>query len=182
VASQGVKVSLDGQGADEIFGGYPRHLETWFWEHMAHGIFPPAFSHVLKPALFQKLKSLPGAYWHRKLMLQFKPESQIFTNEILALAEVPPDPEESLNGQLHRDFTSQTLPFLLKAADRNSMRWSVESRMPFADFVPLAEMLFSIPECSGTAALPFGRSLSIRKNLFALPKHGKINRILLIFR
>ncbi len=175
VASQGVKVSLDGQGADEIFGGYPRHLETWFWEHMAHGIFPPAFSHVLKPALFQKLKSLPGAHWHRKLMLQFKPENQIFTNEILTLAGLPPAPEDTLNGQLYRDFTRLTLPFLLKAADRNSMRWSVESRMPFADFMPLAGMLFSIP---GSAKIASGFSKQLLRRAAApfLPEPVALRR------
>jgi asparagine synthase (glutamine-hydrolysing) len=54
----------------------------------------------------------------------------------------------SVNEGLAREYSHSSLPFLLKAADRNSMRWSVESRMPFADYAPLVQYLFDQPGSS----------------------------------
>jgi asparagine synthase (glutamine-hydrolysing) len=102
--------------------------------------------------LIQKLKTSFGPKFHKELLLHFKPENQIFNEQVWNQAGNPTSINETLNGQLQEDFTQTTLPFLLKAADRNSMRWSVESRMPFADFVPLVELLFSIPGSAKVSA------------------------------
>jgi asparagine synthase (glutamine-hydrolysing) len=67
-----------------------------------------------------------------------------------------------LNSRLVHDFTSGILPFLLKAADRNSMRWSVESRMPFADSDQLVQYMFSIP---GNAKVQAGISKSLLREV-----------------
>ena len=44
-----------------------------------------------------------------------------------------------------RSITDRGLPGLLRHADRNSMAFSVESRVPFLT-IPIAEFLFSLPE------------------------------------
>ena len=95
-------------------------------------------------------------------MRKLKPEYAIFRKEILEKAG-PKNPrnEGGLNARLEQDFTSGILPFLLKAADRNSMRWSVESRMPFADTAALVRNLFSIP---GNAKIAGGRSKSLLRS------------------
>ena len=51
----------------------------------------------------------------------------------------------NLNDILHRQFTGAEMKVLLRTGDRNSMRFSVESRVPFADDLPLIEYLFSVP-------------------------------------
>jgi asparagine synthase (glutamine-hydrolysing) len=158
VSENGIKVSLDGQGADEIFGGYPRHVLAWMNENLKHGQLPSGF---------ERYWPLWGKEWTKKFLFQnlqksrninLKPEYQIFTKETFALGGPPRQMEKNVNHQLFKDFTSQTLPFLLKAADRNSMRWSVESRMPFADFSPLVNLMFSIP---GNAKMSDGFSKNL---------------------
>jgi asparagine synthase (glutamine-hydrolysing) len=55
-------------------------------------------------------------------------------------------PLSSLNALLQQYFSGPTLiKSLLRYEDRNSMRFSIESRTPFADDVKLIELLFRIP-------------------------------------
>ncbi len=51
----------------------------------------------------------------------------------------------NLNQMLHQQFTGEDLKVLLRTGDRNSMRFSVESRVPFSDDITLIEKIFSIP-------------------------------------
>ena len=50
-----------------------------------------------------------------------------------------------MNNRLLCDFAFGKLRKLLKYEDRNSMRFSVEARTPFADSIELIEYIFSIP-------------------------------------
>jgi asparagine synthase (glutamine-hydrolysing) len=79
------------------------------------------------------------------MLLSKKPEYGIFRHELFALAGSKGGIFPSVNTALKDEYTRSSLPFLLKAADRNSMRWSIESRMPFADFHPLVEAVFAMP-------------------------------------
>ena len=156
VAENGVKVSLDGQGADEIFAGYPRHLEAGLLEQILHGGYEsglqPHFSRMMVN-LFRGF--LPGDS-SVSLLKYLKPEYAVFREDVLReAASFDNSPIRGINQTLLYDFKSGILPFLLKAADRNSMRWSVESRMPFADSRKLVQHLFSIP---GNAKIREGRS------------------------
>jgi asparagine synthase (glutamine-hydrolysing) len=51
---------------------------------------------------------------------------------------------DGLVGILYRDLTSTNLPKLLRYEDRNSMAFSLETRLPFLDF-RLVEKVFSLP-------------------------------------
>lgn len=155
VKENGITVSLDGQGADEIFAGYPAH--EWMAQKEAWGKGKPfssapvsqwkAVENLLREKMSMKAEI---ALWKWK-----KPELAMFgPNLWRALPEKNPAPQ-TLNQFLNQEFSSSSLPFLLKAADRNSMRWSVESRMPFTDFAPLVQLLFSIP---GSAKWQAGQS------------------------
>jgi len=55
------------------------------------------------------------------------------------------EPISHLNQYLYQEYTGHNLKYLMRTADRNSMWHSVESRVPFADDVRLAEHVFSIP-------------------------------------
>ena len=52
--------------------------------------------------------------------------------------------DDGLVGILYRDLTSTNLPKLLRYEDRNSMAFSIETRLPFLDF-RLVERVFSLP-------------------------------------
>ena len=51
----------------------------------------------------------------------------------------------NLNKVLHHEYAGGQLKYLMRTADRNSMRHSIESRVPFADDHHLAEYVFSLP-------------------------------------
>lgn len=52
---------------------------------------------------------------------------------------------KTLNEQLHCYITGKSLKALLRYEDRNSMRFSIEARTPFADDINLIEYIFSLP-------------------------------------
>jgi len=144
VARQGVRVTLDGQGADEIFAGYPRHQESNLFEGLLHGIFPEDATNYLKEG---GINFMRHHFKNRsaQFLQKFKPEYSILNSNIFETSGGKGNFYTAVNQGLINEFSSSSLPFLLKAADRNSMRWSVESRMPFADYSPLIQMLFDIP-------------------------------------
>lgn len=146
VSDHGIKVSLDGQGADELFGGYPAHQEAALLENLGCGRAEGCGPEVFTRMLMNEVRDFLPAATAQTLLLQRKPEMGIFRPEVFELA----GPKKlrrtkSLNERLLYDYSSGILPFLLKAADRSSMRWSVESRMPFADSARLGKHLFSLP-------------------------------------
>lgn len=153
VHEEGITVTLDGQGADEIFAGYPRHFRSNLVEGALHGSFPSDSMAYLKTALQDAIRSRVSTQIENRLLLWKKPEFKMLLPAVFTKAGRKEKFHLSLNEELKTEFQSSSLPFLLKAADRNSMRWSVESRMPFADFQPLVQCLFSIP---GSAKIQAG--------------------------
>jgi asparagine synthase (glutamine-hydrolysing) len=49
-----------------------------------------------------------------------------------------------LNRALYSDLTKYSIPQILRYEDKNSMRWSIESRVPFLDY-RLVELAMSLP-------------------------------------
>ena len=140
VASSGIKVSIDGQGADELFGGYYRQQQVWSLEQLRMGKFAaPDLKFLGKAAL----NSVSASY-RSAIQKWLKPGLNFLKPSVFEGLDWNENSALSLNAQLEKDFRSSTLPFLLKAADRNSMRWSVESRVPFADFEPLVSYMFQL--------------------------------------
>ena len=155
VASEGVRVTLDGQGADEIFAGYPRHNQSLILETLSAKSFPAAIEEYGLETLWSWIRSkIPSEKAH-SLLLSKKPEYGIFREELFALSGSKGGIFPSVNTALEDEYTRSSLPFLLKAADRNSMRWSIESRMPFADFHPLVEAVLAMP---GSAKIQQGQT------------------------
>jgi asparagine synthase (glutamine-hydrolysing) len=128
---EGIKVLLDGQGADEVLAGYPRFIRS-FLNEMILGF---SFKTILEnKELLRQYGYSTKSYLSVFKTLIFNKLFKQNNNNIF----------KSLNDNLKSEMEISCLPSLLHYEDRNSMAHSIESRVPFLDF-HLVEFLFSIP-------------------------------------
>lgn len=159
VHAQGLKVILNGHGADELTAGY--------YDHFLHRL---ADLHLLgRRAEFeaerQRLIERHGD--HRAGLLKnyldlvqrripymtdyltaFTPYEACLEPEFRA-AFAHPKPDSSpfpsiLSNRLYNELSHETVPAMLKAEDRVTMAFSIESRLPFLDY-RLVEFCFALP-------------------------------------
>lgn len=137
-ATTTVKVTLDGQGADEQLAGYMPYIVPYLTNLKLN-----SFLNEAKALLFiSKEKRLIT------LSLLLKLSIMIFRKTIVKKMIKKTRGWDfcfNLNNRIYRDF-STSLITLLHYADHTSMAHSIESRMPFMDY-RLVEFLASIPGC-----------------------------------
>lgn len=124
-ASNQVTVLLDGQGADEIFGGYD-HYRRW----KLRTLMPHLTATALKN---RERKRLRNGYI----------DDRFFESAIKTI-EVRKPVVRELNDLLYFDTFCSGLEQLLRYADRNSMAHGREVRLPFL-FHELVSFVFSLP-------------------------------------
>ena len=170
-AENGVKVLLDGQGGDEVLGGYLPYYYTVFLAHLlSRGKVLKALSEAKKRAIFsgQRAETLLVRSFYSILPFLLKNSirnlrNTIFTGqESIALRALDSsfrrrfserraeyfkgrsNSLKNLGASLYDDIFRYSLPSLLHYEDRNSTAFSVEARTPFLDY-RLVEYLFSLP-------------------------------------
>jgi asparagine synthase (glutamine-hydrolysing) len=174
VREHGVTVTLDGQGADELLAGYPGYhgvylatllragklaasareaYATWKMSgrgrsaaelllRTGYGLVPTALSTPIRTALAPRMASRTPE--GRSLQV-IRPELHArFADRRLGWIEQRAAVMHDLGKKLYDDVFRFSLPSLLRYADRNSMAFSIESRMPLLDY-RLAEHIFSLP-------------------------------------
>ena len=138
---KGVKVLLDGQGADEILCGY-RKSRIYYLKKL-----------IKERRFIIALKEFFGSMGQVKTSLVFKSGFKSDVNKILRILKIKEQKnvsdkyynEEFLKnvkgttidnkkGFQYNDVYRISLPALLRYTDRNSMAFSVESRLPFLDY------------------------------------------------
>ena len=138
VASTDVKVTLDGQGADEQLGGYLPYLLNYISSLSIVDMFSQA----------KKCLQIPNSNKYVFVGLCLGIYRVLFGEKFLKFTIkniFKRDFETNLNKKLGID-TMGSLITLIHYADHTSMAFSIESRMPFMDY-RLVEFLASVPAC-----------------------------------
>ena len=164
-ASQdGVKVLLDGQGGDEVFGGYPPYCGVYLSHLLSEGRLLPALregwklrrsanprpwrtaaaqlSRVLYAQLPRALRSLARRRVRavgRFMRSEFRDAAS--TRDTVA-GGYPS--RVNLQRRLYDDTTHTNLPALLRYEDRIAMAFGIEARVPLLDY-RIVEYVFSLP-------------------------------------
>lgn len=139
VAETNVKVTLDGQGADEQMAGYLYYYFIYFAGLPLTRIIPEIFNSITTPGVFKHilggtLVNLMSKVCGKKFAKNFVVKRNLITNFDFDLNEV-----------LIKDLNSDLIT-LIHYSDRVSMAHSIESRMPFMDY-RLIEFLATVPAC-----------------------------------
>ncbi len=151
-AASGVKVILDGQGADEMLFGYHRYQELAFRQLAADR----RWSELLRQfAAVRRRGSLPLRSLVFGLLRPLLPAadaaySRRHSGRFLlrpdGLAALPASPSPASPAELsRRQLLNDNLPMLLHWEDRNSMAHGIEARVPFLDH-RLVEFALSLPD------------------------------------
>jgi asparagine synthase (glutamine-hydrolysing) len=147
----GVTVMLDGQGSDEYFGGYGEFWLAAQVEALRAGRFLSVWEALRRRADALGISVARAAY-NFSLSLRAAFSGAGRRNEAPRAwlrAAAPEVPERaparaSFDELALREMTQTSVPFQVHSEDRNSMRWSVESRLPFLDH-ELVEYVLGLP-------------------------------------
>ena len=141
-ARKNVTVLLDGQGGDELLAGYvPYHFVylRQLWRQRKVGAMVKeawAARDIMFPFIMRRLRQ-------RKKRLPMK---SLLRSDFVERSKEPASgpSQDNLKLRLLQDLTAYSLPALLRYEDRNSMAFSIESRIPYLD-QELVEWILHLP-------------------------------------
>lgn len=137
ISDAGIKVTLDGHGADELFAGYSFDL---FSACMDAGTGTKEFTEVVNTYN----ETCMNGSWVTELEAFNQMVLHIRDNNTYKMQNDTFDRMSELNKRLYIETHDKYLPTLLRCYDRFSMASGVESRMPFMDY-RIVCFAFSIP-------------------------------------
>jgi asparagine synthase (glutamine-hydrolysing) len=177
----GIKVILDGQGADELLGGYPglwgarlasliRKMQCFKAIRFFYKIVQNEDAHWLIPLLRAGNYYLPSFFRPlafkiigRSLTPDWLSEQWFKNNGVVFNTKRVSFSKDILREELYRSLMNEGLISILRHEDRNAMAFSIESRVPFLT-PELVSFVLSLPEnyivnSNGTSKLLFREAM-----------------------
>lgn len=141
----GIKVLLDGQGADEQLAGYRKFILVYLRQLLNARSYVTAVREAVaffcRPEILRTSRFVDA----RRYLYGSLPESAVLWPK----ESFPSRPNalgvgSSLGSRIQADLTRFSLPALLRFEDRNMMAFGIESRVPFVDHI-LVEWVAQLP-------------------------------------
>ena len=162
----GVTVTLDGQGSDELLAGYDNYMYPFYqfefllkgkWKHISPNSKEIAKQYSISKTS-QVIQILKTYIKNHNYFIDFYDNARIKKDKLFNkkyidnLSHINTYKKDSNNfgyfdvfaKNLNDYFYKLSLPIILHTVDRNSMAHSVESRLPFLDY-RLVEFIYSLP-------------------------------------
>ncbi|ATG52553.1 asparagine synthase (glutamine-hydrolyzing) [Brachybacterium vulturis] len=141
-ASQHVTVLLDGQGADEMMAGYNPYFYVYLRQLRRQKRFKELASEIVGSR--DILRKLARTKFSGRTSV---PIEALLNSGFVAehSGEKVSSVQDDLKERLLEDTFRSSLPSLLRYEDKNTMRFSIEGRVPFVD-KELLKFLFSLDE------------------------------------
>lgn len=196
--SRQVKVVLTGDGADEIFAGYP-------WRHTAYGaagwdgasplfttLDRSGFNRLPPDSFYQRLKRMVcPSFRYSAAFSAFHPGSlaglladdcrddvlKAWDDDVVARWYRLPVQANSLSRKLYAEMKTTLVSEMLTKVDRMTMAFGLEARVPFLDHA-LVEWAFTVPPhektdgVQGKLLLKRSMERSLPREILYRPKHG----------
>jgi asparagine synthase (glutamine-hydrolysing) len=141
----GIKVLLDGQGADEQLAGYRKFILVYLRQLAQSGHLLRAARETMAFASSWELLATSRLAAGRRYFGRAGPDSgPLWVGRPSPARPTALRLNTSLGQRLEADMTTFSLPLLLRYEDRNTMAFGVESRVPFVDHV-FVEFLSKLP-------------------------------------
>lgn len=140
-----VTVLLDGQGGDEIFGGYRKFVFFYLKELLKKKKFARAVREMVSFFSSGEFNLLDKEGVRRYLNRTHV--SEYLTEEALKIEKshnISISGASDFSQKSYEDIYFYSYPQLLRYEDRNSMAFSLESRVPFLDY-RLVEFVYNLP-------------------------------------
>lgn len=156
-----VTVLLDGQGADEMMAGYLPYYFVYLKQLQRQGKLLKLIQEIIGA------KDIFSKYLFQKLLILLRFKKTVHPKQLLNSEFAEKYKQErftpvnmNLKERLIEDIFHDSLPSLLRYEDKNSMRFSIEGRVPFLDMY-LISSIFSLPD---SAIIENGWNKNILRN------------------